>query len=125
MKIKSITLFAAPLASVLLFFLLRYLDIEYVIAITAVITLLTATWWITETIPIPATSLIPFFAFPLANVLTHKEAAAGLGSPVILLLMGGFMLAKSLERSGVHRRFALAILHTSASAGNASCLPSC
>ena len=117
MKIKSITLFAAPLSSVLLFFLLRYFDIEYVIAMTAAITLLTATWWITETIPIPATSLIPFFAFPLANVLTHKEAAAGLGSPVILLLMGGFMLAKSLERSGVHRRFALAILHTVGGSG--------
>ena len=117
MKIKSIALFAAPLASVLLFFLLRYLDIEYVIAMTAAITLLTATWWITETIPIPATSLIPFFAFPLTNVLTHKEAAAGLGSPVILLLMGGFMLAKSLERSGVHRRFALAILHTVGGSG--------
>ena len=117
MKIKSITLVAAPLASVLLFFLLRYFDIEYVIAMTAAITLLTATWWVTETIPIPATSLIPFFAFPLTNVLTHKEAAAGLGSPVILLLMGGFMLAKSLERSGVHRRFALAILHTVGGSG--------
>ena len=117
MKIKSITLFAAPLASVLLFFLLRYFDIEYAIAMTAAITLLTATWWVTETIPIPATSLIPFFAFPLTNVLTHKEAAAGLGSPVILLLMGGFMLAKSLERSGVHRRFALAILHTVGGSG--------
>ena len=117
MTIKSITLFAAPLASVLLFFLLRYFDIEYVIAMTAAITLLTATWWVTETIPIPATSLIPFFSFPLTNVLTHKEAAAGLGSPVILLLMGGFMLAKSLERSGVHRRFALAILHTVGGSG--------
>ena len=117
MKIKSIALFAGPLASVMLFFLLRYFDIEYVIAVTAAITLLTATWWVTETIPIPATSLIPFFAFPLANVLTHKEAAAGLGSPVILLLMGGFMLAKSLERSGVHRRFALAILHTVGGSG--------
>ena len=104
-------LFAAPLSAVLLFFLLRYFDIEYVIAMTAAITWLTASWWITEAIPIPAASLIPFFAFPLTNVLSHKEAAAGLGSPVILLLMGGFMLAKSLEKSGVHKRFALAILN--------------
>ena len=117
MKTKAIMLFAAPLAAAALFFLMRYSGIEYAIAITAAITLLTATWWVTETIPIPATSLIPFFAFPLANVLTHREAAAGLGSPVILLLMGGFMLAKSLERSGVHRRFALAILHTVGGSG--------
>jgi len=113
----SIMLYAAPLAAVLLFLLLRHAGVEYVIAATAAITLLTATWWVTETIPIPATSLIPFFAFPLANVLTHREAAAGLGSPVILLLMGGFMLARSLERAGVHKRFALAILHAVGGSG--------
>jgi len=111
MKTKTIMLFFGPLASVLLFFVLRYFDHEYAIAMTAAITLLTASWWITEAIPIPATSLIPFFAFPLTNVLTHKEAATGLGSHVILLLMGGFMLAKALEKSGVHKRFALMILN--------------
>ena len=117
MTIRSIMLFGAPLTAALLYLLLRHAGIEYVIAITAAITVLTAIWWVTETISIPATSLIPFFAFPLANVLTHREAAAGLGSPVILLLMGGFMLARSLEKSGVHRRFALAILHTVGGSG--------
>ncbi len=77
------------------------------IAWTAGITLFTAVLWITEAIPIPATSLIPFFAFPLAGVLSHKEAASSLGSHVILLLMGAFMLSKGIEKSEVHRRFAL------------------
>ena len=113
----SILLYAAPLAAALLFLLLRHLGVEYVIAMTAAITLLTATWWVTETIPVPVTSLIPFFAFPLTNVLTHKEAAAGLGSPIILLLMGGFMLAKSLERAGVHKRFALMVLNAVGGSG--------
>jgi sodium-dependent dicarboxylate transporter 2/3/5 len=45
-------------------------------------------------------SLIPFALFPFAGVLTHKEVSAALGSHVILLLMGGFMLSKSLEKSG-------------------------
>ena len=110
MNTKSVTLFAAPLSAILLFFLLRYLDIGYEIAMTAAVTWLTATLWITEAIPIPATSLIPFFAFPLTNILSYKQVAAGL-SPVMLLLMGGLMLAKSLEKSGVHRRFALAALN--------------
>ena len=47
MNTKSVTLFAAPLSSILLFFLLRYLDIGYEIAMTAAITWLTATLWIT------------------------------------------------------------------------------
>ena len=110
MNTRSVTLFAAPLSAILLFFLLRYLDIGYEIAMTAAVTLLTATLWITEAIPIPATSLIPFFAFPLTNILSYKQVATGL-SPVLLLLMGGLMLAKSLEKSGVHRRFALAALN--------------
>lgn len=110
MNTKSISLFAAPLSAILLFFLLRYFDIGYEIAMTAAVTLLTATLWITEAIPIPATSLIPFFAFPLTGVLSFKQVATGL-SPVMLLLMGGLMLAKSLEKSGVHRRFALAALN--------------
>ena len=110
MNTRSVTLFAAPLSAILLFFLLRYLDIGYEIAMTAAVTWLTATLWITEAIPIPAASLIPFFAFPLTNVLSYKQVATGL-SPVLLLLMGGLMLAKSLEKSGVHRRFALAALN--------------
>ena len=110
MNTRSVTLFAAPLSAILLFFLLRYLDIGYEIAMTAAVTWLTATLWITEAIPIPAASLIPFFAFPLTNILSYKQVAAGL-SPVMLLLMGGLMLAKSLEKSGVHRRFALAALN--------------
>lgn len=74
---------------------------------TAAITLFTVIMWVTEAIPIPAASLIPFALFPFAGVLTHKQVSAALGSHVILLLMGGFMLSKSLEKSGVHRRLAI------------------
>ena len=77
------------------------------LAWTAAITLLTVILWVTEAIPIPAASLIPFAMFPFAGVLSHKEVAAALGSHVILLLMGGFMLSRSLEKSGVHRRLAI------------------
>lgn len=99
-----------PLFSIALFFLLRINGIEYPPAITAAITLLTAWWWATEALPIPAVSLIPFAGFPLAGVISHKQSAAGLGSHVILLLLGGFIMAKGLEKSGAHERFAMMIL---------------
>ena len=41
-----------------------------VIAWTIAITVLTAAWWVTEALPIPATSLVPFALFPMAGVLT-------------------------------------------------------
>lgn len=81
------------------------MDIKIVCTIS--ITVLTAVWWITEAMPIPATSLVPFALFPLTGVLTHKEAASALGSHVIILLMAAFMLSKALEKSAVHERLAL------------------
>ena len=76
-------------------------------AIAAAITLLTVIWWVTEAIPIPATSLVPFALLPLFGIIDHKAVASSLGSHVILLLMGAFMLSKSHEKSGAHERQAV------------------
>ncbi len=77
------------------------------IAATIAITALTAFWWVSEALPIPATSLVPFALFPLAGVMDQRETASALGSYVIVLLMASFMLSKALERSGAHERLAL------------------
>ena len=84
---------------------------------TIAITALTAFWWVTEALPIPATSLVPFALFPLAGVLNQGEAAAALGSYVIVLLMGSFMLSKALEKSGAHERLALYMIKLVGSSG--------
>lgn len=110
MNSKQIVLCVALLVSGALKWYLHTLGVTPEISWTAAITLLTAVLWVSEALPIPATSLIPFAAFPMVGVLTHKEAASALGSHVIILLMGAFMLSKAIERSGVHRRFALFML---------------
>lgn len=81
------------------------------IVATIAITALTAFWWVSEALPIPATSLVPFALFPLAGVLDQREAAAALGSYVIILLMASFMLSKALEKSGAHERLALYMIN--------------
>lgn len=81
-----------------------------VISLTVSLTILTAYYWITEALPIPLTSLIPIGILPFVGVLTHQQAASSLGSHVIVLLMGAFMLAVAIEKSGVHRRIAFTIL---------------
>jgi len=103
---------AGPALAIGLFILLSANGVATAAATTAAITLLTAWWWATEALPVPATSLIPFVLFPLFGVLGHKQAAAGMGSHIILLLLGGFIMAKALERSGAHQRFAFAILRS-------------
>lgn len=103
-------LFLGPLLATLLYWLLSQSGVETSASATAAITLLTAWYWATEALPIPATSLIPFALFPVFGVLNHKTAASGMGSHIILLMLGGFLMAKALERSGAHRRFAILIL---------------
>jgi sodium-dependent dicarboxylate transporter 2/3/5 len=76
----------------------------------AAVTVICAVWWVTEPIPIPATSLIPFAAFPLTGVLDHTEVATSYGHSLILLLLGGFMLSTAMEKSGAHRRLALGMV---------------
>jgi solute carrier family 13 (sodium-dependent dicarboxylate transporter), member 2/3/5 len=78
---------------------------------TALVAMFMAVWWMTEAVPIPATSLLPIILFPLFGILSVKTAAAPFGHPLIFLFMGGFILALSMERTGLHRRLALAIIN--------------
>ncbi len=84
---------------------------------TIAITTLTAFWWVSEALPIPATSLVPFALFPLAGVLDQRQAAAALGSYVIILLMASFMLSKALSKSGLHERLALYMIRAVGASG--------
>ncbi|SHE93082.1 solute carrier family 13 (sodium-dependent dicarboxylate transporter), member 2/3/5 [Microbulbifer donghaiensis] len=99
-----------PVLAAAFYFLLSGMGMPYPAAVTAAITLLTVIWWITEALPIPATSLVPFVLLPLFGVADHKLVASSLGSHVILLLMGAFILSKALEKSGAHERLALYML---------------
>ncbi len=80
-------------------------------AIVAGITALCAVWWVLEPIPIPATSLLPLALLPLLGVLSPLEVAEAYGNPLILLLMGGCILSKAMERSGAHKHIALIMVH--------------
>jgi sodium-dependent dicarboxylate transporter 2/3/5 len=110
MNIKTITLLAGPLLALLTYFLV--LDTSAAadntaIAITAAVAIICVIWWVFEPVPIPVTSLLPLSIFQISGVLTKDEVGQSYGSPLILLLLGGFILSKSMERSGAHLRLAL------------------
>lgn len=71
---------------------------------------LCAIWWIFEPIPMAATGLIPFVAFPLTGVMDHQGVAHAYGHYMILLLLGGAFLSVAMENSGAHRRIALSLI---------------
>ena len=76
-------------------------------AITLGITSLCLVWWISDTVPIPVTSLAPLALFPMLGVLPMSTVSTAYGSPLVLLLLGGFILSTAVESSGAHRRLAL------------------
>ncbi len=104
-------LIAGPLIALTLSFLLPELGLSRDAAITAGIAVLCILWWVFEPIPIPVTSMIPFALFQLTGVLDKNQIAQSYGSPLILLLLGGFILSKAMERSGAHRRIALGMIN--------------
>ena len=71
-----------------------------------------AIWWVTEPIPIPATSLLPLFVFPATGVMSPGDSAGPYANPLIFLFLGGFMIALAVERWGLHRRIALLTIRT-------------
>lgn len=69
-----------------------------------------ATWWITEPVPIPVSSLMGPVIAVLAGIVPVKGAFAPFADPLIFLFMGSFMLATAMMSHGLDKRFAYAIL---------------
>ncbi|MCB0322383.1 MAG: DASS family sodium-coupled anion symporter [Bdellovibrionales bacterium] len=67
-------------------------------------------WWVTEAVPLAVTALLPLVLLPLLGISPMKEAAAPYSDPIVWLFFGGFMIARALEKWGLHQRIALRII---------------
>lgn len=85
--------------------------------IVAGLVVLMASWWMSQAIPLTATALLPFLVLPFADVMTAAETASAYYSPTLFLILGGAFIALAIERTGLHRRLALAILDRVGSSG--------
>lgn len=77
---------------------------------TAALTVVMATWWVTEALPLPVTALLPLPALPALGVSGIDAAAAPYANPLVFLFLGGFLLAAGVRRWDLHRRLALAVV---------------
>lgn len=100
---------AGPVCAVLLYALLKHVG-EAQAAMAGIVAWM-AVWWISEAVPLAVTSLLPVVLFPLLGICDLPKAAGFYGKDVIFLFIGGFLLALGIERSGLHKRIALHIVH--------------
>jgi sodium-dependent dicarboxylate transporter 2/3/5 len=77
----------------------------------AAVALLMATWWVTDAIPLFATAMLPLFLYPLLGILGARETAPIYFNSTIVLYIGGFMIALTMQKWNLHKRIALSIIH--------------
>ena len=66
--------------------------------------------WLTEVIPISITALVPVIISPFFFEIKSSEILSNYASPVVFLILGGFIIAQGFEKSNLHQRIALKTL---------------
>ncbi|MFQ5822590.1 MAG: SLC13 family permease [bacterium] len=66
--------------------------------------------WVTHALPLMITSLLAVILFPLTGVLSTVESYSLFGNRAIFFILGAFILASAIMRSGLSTRLALLAL---------------
>lgn len=109
-KKQKIGFVLGPLLFILIQLFLRPEGLEMSAISTLAIVAWVATWWITEAMPIPVTSVLPVILYPLTGALDPAAAYAPYANDIIFLIMGGFVIAIAMEKWKLHKRIALIIV---------------
>ncbi len=109
-RVKVAGFILGPLLGIIVGYYLRKTGWSTEAQVVGLVTVLCAVWWICEPLPIPVTSLIPMAVFPMTGVMSRDNVAKSYGDWLILLLMGGFIISRAMEKSGTHLRLAQSMI---------------
>lgn len=66
--------------------------------------------WATEATHLAVTSLIILFIQPIIGVESFNNAVIGFANPILFLMIGGFIMAEAIRKSGLAQRLTYAML---------------
>jgi sodium-dependent dicarboxylate transporter 2/3/5 len=95
--------------SIIAFFIVMILplnDLNYPAHATLALLVFAIILWATETIPLAVTSVMILFLQPLLGIATIEKAMVGFANPILLLIIGGFVIAAGISHSGLVQRVA-------------------
>ena len=110
--LRHVGFWAGPVFFCLLLFFVHPEGMSHQSIAVMAVTVWIATWWITESVPLAVTSLLPIILFPLLSVTDLSTTTSSYGHPLVFLYMGGFLLAIAIEKTGLHNRIALNIIRS-------------
>ena len=67
--------------------------------------------WATEAVHLAVTSLIILFVHPIIGVESFNDAVIGFANPIIFLMIGGFIIAEAIRKSGLATRLTYSMLN--------------
>lgn len=109
-RVGSVGLWLGPLVALALQFLEAPDGMTRDAWVVVSLVVVMATWWVTEAVPIAVTALLPMVVLPVSGVMGIAPAAQPYSSPTVMMLLGGFIIATSIERWRLHYRIALNIV---------------
>jgi solute carrier family 13 (sodium-dependent dicarboxylate transporter), member 2/3/5 len=63
-------------------------------------------WWIAEAVPLYVTALLPIIIGPFSGLLSKNDLSNAYGNNMVFLFLGGFIIARAIEKWKVHRKIA-------------------
>lgn len=109
--LHRIGLYLGPISFFAILFLVSSPDLNSEAKAMLALTSWMAIWWITEAMPIAATSFLPLIIMPLLGLLDIEKVSGNYMHPTVLLYMGGFLMATGIEKWNLHKRIALNIIN--------------
>ena len=82
-------------------------------AAVVLVTFNIAFWWISNRIPMGISSLLPVALFPIYGIMSGKQTASYYMNSIIMIFIGGFLVANAMQKWDLHKRIALTILSRS------------